>query len=189
MEDFSTPQSKKRTASLPSPHPIVLQSCCSTPLGCLPLGLCQATAPHQIHAPQDSCLLGHARSMHHRDPCPSAMTDASLQLNQHPLGSPPLLPHCAPVLHQIHAPSGSSPLGCTGLHPRTRSPPLNPPALQALLGPSSTWDDWSHAPQGSPSQAQPDLHPARIPSPWAELDPALQAYQITAPPGSRLGRH
>jgi hypothetical protein len=117
---FLQPWSNKRTAGLPSPHPIDLQSNCSTPLGSPPLRLWQATAPCRIHTPPpgslplrpcqalpphqiqpswDPCFLGCSGSTFCQDP-PSLRSPASQALlapssmwdkqNDALPGSPPL---------------------------------------------------------------------------------------------------
>jgi hypothetical protein len=173
MEGFSMPQSNERTAGLPSPHPIGLQSRCSAPLGSPPLRLCQ------IHAP----------------PTP---------------GSLPLWLCQALTMCQIHTPPGPPSVGRAGSMPcwdphllghtssmLPGSPAIKFPAPQALLGSSSTWDDWSHTPPGFPhlrpgtSLVWDNRSPSLLGSPplrWSQA-PALQAFQITAPPGSYWGHH
>jgi hypothetical protein len=140
------PQTNKRTASLPSPHPICLQSHYSAPLGSPPLRLCQTPALCQIHTP---------------------------------LGSPPLRPCRAPVLCQIQTLPGS--------------PPLETPAPQALLDPSSAWDDWIHAlPEFPPlrpwASAPGHIHtllgspPTQVPHPSGSAGPQLHVEQLEPHP-------
>jgi hypothetical protein len=92
------------------------------------------------------------------------------------LWSPPLRLHRTPAPRWIQGPQGSP--WPWALHP------------SGLLGPSSVWDDQSHAPPGSLP-----LRPCRIPAPPESLPVgpsqalALQACQITAPPGSHSGCH
>jgi hypothetical protein len=176
------PQSNKWTAGLPSPHTVGLQSCCSAPLGSLPHGLRQATALHQIHTPP-------------------------------PPGSLPLRPCQTLAPHWIHAPPRPLPLGWAKLDPC----PTGTPTYWALPDPHLTRTPTTQAcsPSGS---AGPQLHmgwpepcPTRIPTPqgwapaWCETATspsmlgflplrqsqasALQAFQITTPPGSHLGCH
>jgi hypothetical protein len=125
-------------------------------------------------------------------------------------GSPPLGLPQAPAWHWIHALLGSLPLRpcqapamCWTMpcwDPNPSDPPnLRSTALQALLDPSSMWDDWIHAPPESPplrahwapapcettiSPAKPGSTPLRL-----HQATALHACQITAPPGSRSGHH
>jgi hypothetical protein len=100
MEGFSMPQSNKRTASLPSPHPVGLQSCCSAPLGSPPLRLHQATALCWTHAQQDPCLSGHMGSTHHRDNHLSAVPVSSPEPDPHHDGIPAHKPCCQIQDHQ-----------------------------------------------------------------------------------------
>jgi hypothetical protein len=122
VESFSTPQSNKRIVGQASPHPIGLQSCCSTPPCPLPLGCTEPQpnarihalprslplGPCRIHSPPgyrcsgyagstphlDLHLQGHARSTHHRDPCHLAALDSSPKLDAHFAWIPtPQFPH------------------------------------------------------------------------------------------------
>jgi hypothetical protein len=90
VEGFSTQWSNKRTAGLPNPHPVGLQSCCSILPGFPPLGWHQTTDPQCIHPQQDPHLLGHAGSMSHWDTRPSAMPDPSPSQIHTPPGYLPL---------------------------------------------------------------------------------------------------
>jgi hypothetical protein len=143
MGGFSTPQSNKRTAGLPSPHPIDLQSRCSAPPCSLPLRLHQVTAPHRIHAPPPGSPL--------LRPC-WALTPCRINA----LLGPPPLRHCwAPA---VLGTTGSTPCMDPHLLGHAGSTPLGPQPLSPL-------------PLGQ-SQA-----------------PALEAFQITAPPGSYSACH
>jgi hypothetical protein len=159
------PQSNKRTTSLPSSHPVGLRSCSSTLLGPPPHRLCQATAPCWIHALP-------------------------------PIGSRPLRLCLALTPWQIHTPPGHHLLG----HARYTllGPPVfKPPTSQVLLGPSSMWYDQSHAlPESLPlgarhqlGERQASLSPSGSTPFGQNQAPALQASQITTPPGSCLGCH
>jgi hypothetical protein len=126
------PQSNKRTASLPSPHPVGQQSCCSALLGSPPLRLCQATALHQIHTPPPpgSPPLRPFRAL---APCRIHDPLGPLPLRLHWIHTPPLEPPGPQALLDLssacdywsHAPLGSSPLrarhqlGMRQLHPPT----------------------------------------------------------------------
>jgi hypothetical protein len=109
----------KRTASLPSPHPVGLQSRCTAPLGSLPFRQHRAPAPPQIHK-----LLG------------------SLAM----LGPSPVLDLCSagiPTPQATLDPSSAS-QPCSARISTHWAPP------QALLGPSSMWDNKIHATPGFP---------------------------------------
>jgi hypothetical protein len=108
MEGFSMPQSTKRTAGPPSPHPIGPQSHCSTPQGFPPLRPCQAPVPwgtkkftpwrdpHHLdpmslgpHWAPSPC--GTTGSPPHWDPCPSCPARPQLHVgppDQCPAGIP-----------------------------------------------------------------------------------------------------
>jgi hypothetical protein len=88
------PQSNKRTACLPSPHHVDLQSHCSALPGSPLLGLCWATALHQIHTPPPPGF----------PPLRLCRALALCQIHALPGSSPPWP-------HQIHAPLGPPPLG------------------------------------------------------------------------------
>jgi hypothetical protein len=92
-----------------------------------------------------------------------------------PPGSPPLRPHWAPALHRIHA--------------TLRSSPFDPPALRpycapAPCGTTRTTLHWDPYPLGP---AKSLTH--QFPAPGAEPGPALQAYQVTAPPDFHSDHH
>jgi hypothetical protein len=150
MEGFSTPQSNKRAAGLLNPHPTGLQSPCSILLGSPPLGLHQATAPHQTHAWRDACLSGSAGSTLHQDNCPSATLASSPELDTHHMGIPSSWP-----CHRIHDHQDPCLPGCTRCQPGvsptahwdTCSPPPPPNTRQALLSPTYPWGDWISAPR------------------------------------------
>jgi hypothetical protein len=124
------PQSNKRTAGLPNPHPIGLP-------GSLPLGPSQAPAQHQIQTLP---------------------------------GSPPLWPCHTPDQHWIHTPRGSQPLRPHQIHTPLGSPPFRSYIPQALLGPSSAWDYWIHAP--------PEFPPL---GPWAPVPPQIHTLRGSMP--------
>jgi hypothetical protein len=132
------PRSNKRTASVPSSCPVGLWSCCSAPLGSLPLGPHQAPAPCWIHAPQGSLPL-------------ELRWAPALHWIYNPLGSLPLGP---PAPRALKGPSST---WDDWIHALTGSLALGTPTLQALPGPSSTWD--------RTPQTLPDHRPARIPTP------------------------
>jgi hypothetical protein len=135
------PRSNKRTASLPNPFPVGLQSRCSIWLRSLPLRLCQATAPQQTHTRGEPHLSGHASSTHHQDTCSSVMLASSLRAHIM-LGYPPFgctagsmttgIPATLPC--QTPAWSWSHSLPGYMLPPKLTT-------LQALLSPSYTWND------------------------------------------------
>jgi hypothetical protein len=194
MEDFSTPQSNKRTANLPNPCPIGLHSHCSILPSSPLLGLCQAIALRQTHTWQDtppSAIPASSSQTHTMPEYPSL----AMPLGPWPPGSPTTSPCQTPAWSQSHSLLGHLPL------------PPKPTALQALLSPSHAWDHQTLPCSSGPSWLQ--LHveqleacpsgtgtilvqdhlthqPARNPPPCVELAPALQASQITAPPGSCL---
>jgi hypothetical protein len=118
-----------RTASLPSPHPIGLQSRCSALLDSLPI---------RLHWPQ-LC----ARSTHHQDPRPSGCARPWTPPPT-PLESPPLK---SPAPQALPGPSST---WDDRIHTLLGSLPLRIPTSQALPGPSSMWNDQNHAPLGSP---------------------------------------
>jgi hypothetical protein len=136
VEGFSTPRSNKRTAGLPNPCPIGLQSRCSILPGCPPVGLHQATAPHQTHTLQDPRLLGRTRSMYHWDSRPSATPDPSPEPDPHSAGIPALKPTAPWAL------LGPSYVWDDQI-PAPRFPPLRPhraPATCGMTGAPPRWD-------------------------------------------------
>jgi hypothetical protein len=112
MEGFSRPRSNKSTASLPSPLPIDMQSHCSTPLALCPSG-CAKSQPCAGSMPHwDTRLSGHAGPL-----LPTRSTTARIPaLWVTGPSSPP------------HSNSSGIPAPCA-------------PHPQALLGPSSAWND------------------------------------------------
>jgi hypothetical protein len=157
VEGFSTPQSNKRTACLPSPHPVGLQSLCFALLDSLPLRLCWVTAPCQIHTalPPESLLLRQCRTL---APC----------CIYTPPGSLPLIPLTfrlclAPALHGM---TGSMPHldPCLLGHTRSMShrdsrpsrlPPLRLCRAPALCGMIRATPCWNSCPLGG---ARPQLY-------------------------------
>jgi hypothetical protein len=155
VEGFSTPRSNKRTAGLPNPCPIGLQSRCSILSGSPPVGLHQSTAPHQTHTRWDTR--------------PSAAPASSSQTHTTPeylplgwatrsttTGIPATRPQWIPAWSRPHSSPGYPPLPnpppfrprcAPAMHGMTGPPtPRTPPAHQALSGSSSLWKDWSPAP-------------------------------------------
>jgi hypothetical protein len=145
MEGFSMPQSNERTAGLPSPHPIGLQSRCSAPLGSPPLRLCQIHAPPtpgslplwlcqaltmcQIHTPPGPPSVGRAGSM----PCwdPHLLGHTSSMLPGSPaIKFPPLRLCWAPAPHEM---TGATP------HQDSRTSGLAP-AWCETTDPPACWD-------------------------------------------------
>jgi hypothetical protein len=156
------PRSNKRTASLPSPHPIDLQSRCSALPGSPLLRLYWAPASCQIHAQGGSPPLGlvvpqlHARSTPARIPTPWA---------------PTLRPCWAPAL-----PGTTRSMPCWDLN---------------YLGPAGSLPLCIPSPQGqAPAPWDSRIpQPTRIPAPWVEPGPSSAGFQIITPPGSSLGHH
>jgi hypothetical protein len=194
------PWYNKRTAGLPNPHTVGLQSHCSVLQGSLSLGLLQATALHRTHAQWDSHLSSCAGSTNHRDTHLSSVTDPSpptSHLWQTPaprqthntLGYPALsctmqqlwagLTAHWDTCPSAHHPSGpAEPQRCVGWPEHCTSGPARLQlcveqleAHRAGTGTSLAWDICIH-------------QPAKIPAPWAKPAPALQAFPITTPPGS-----
>jgi hypothetical protein len=197
VEGLTTPWSNKRTASLPNPCPVGLQSHCSILPGSLPLGMCQATALCQTHTWWDTR--------------PSTALSSTPQTH--------ITPEYLPLGHAAGPTTTGIPSSQSAKDPslepvpqltRLPAPPPESTAFQTLLSPSHTWDDQNpllpsgpawlqlHVEWLEPCQAGTgtilvwDSHtrqPARNPAPCAELFPALKASQITAPPGSCWGFH
>jgi hypothetical protein len=165
MEGFSIPQSSKRIASLPSPCPTGLQSCCSAPPGSLPLLLCQAPAPCQIHAALGSLTSGHAmaqlcdRSMLCQDPHPSGRTDPCPTTDQHTtkIPAPQAMPWPSSVLDPCPA----------------RIPGSQAPCLSGHSGPQVYMEQLESGPTG-------------ILTSWEEPGPSSTGLPTT-PPGFHSG--
>jgi hypothetical protein len=172
MEGFSTPWSNKRTASLPNSPAVGLQSRCSVLSGSPSLGLRLATAPHQTHTKLGFPPLGHAArpiTTGIPAPWPHQKTGGS---RSHSLpGYPPTGAHWS---------SGNAELQlCVGWLDPSVSLPIRacqatPPCGKTGASPTGTgtslaWVTRIH-------------HAARIPAPGADWAPALQAFQIAAPP-------
>jgi hypothetical protein len=136
MGGFSTPGSNTRTADLPNPRPVGLQSRCSVLPGSLSLNLCQPQ-------PRARPTHGGYPPLNHAGFQPSGPTPC---WNTHPLA---MLPHPWPP--------GSPPPVHTEPQPRPSSqglpgyPPTEPTALQTLLSPSYMWDNWTPTPWTSPT--------------------------------------
>jgi hypothetical protein len=173
---------------MPSPHPVGLQSCCSTPQGSLPLRLYWITPPHWNNAlPQPGSL-------------PLRLCQALAPPGPPPLGT------C-----QIHALLGPQSLGPCQIHTPSGLPPLKSPPLrlcwtQLHMGQPDPHPTWIHA-----SWAMLDPCPDRItapqgqapawhettasPSPLGSLPlvqsqaPVQQALQINTPTSSCSGYH
>jgi hypothetical protein len=174
MEGFSMPWSNKRTAGLPSPHSIGLQSHCSAPLGSLPLGLCQATASCQIHAPPGAPPLEPCQI--HTTPWPPPLNPQPLRICWAPAphgmtGSMPHLDSC--LLGCIGYMPCWDPylLGHDGSTPYWDPPPLDSSTPQALLGCSSVCYDQRHAPPGPQTLRDGHQLGVRQPHPPAHWDP------------------
>jgi hypothetical protein len=138
VEGYSMPWCNKRTAGLPNPHSIGLQSHCSILLGSPSLGLCQATALCQTHTWRDTL----------RSPA---------LLATQPLGSLPPIhagpqPGAGPIVHRdtsLLSPLPSGPCWAPGMCGMTRPPPLRlgspirpcwAPALCGMIGDERCWD-------------------------------------------------
>jgi hypothetical protein len=205
------PQSNKITACLPNLCPIGLQSCCSIHPGSPPPQAVPshspAPDPHMAGSPPLQ-LLGFHESLGY---LPLSHTDLQ-PWDPHYTGIPTpchwIYHHWDP--HHLSAldPSPKPVLQLAGIptpHPESTT-------LQALLSPSYVWDDqipapltsrpsgpawlqlhmeWLESlPTGMGTRLMRDSHihqPARKLAPWVEIAPALQASQITTPPGSHLG--
>jgi hypothetical protein len=147
-EGFSMPQSNKRRAGLPNPHPVGLPRHCSILLGSLLLRLRQATAPCQAHAWWDPHILGHAGPMTTSIPTP--------QLCQIPTPS-----RSSPRAHRSSGSAGpqlcmgwldSCPLGSPPLRPRWAPVPCGmTEAPLAGTGTSLAWDSCIYQPTGIPA--------------------------------------
>jgi hypothetical protein len=184
VEGFCTSWFNKRTASRPSPHPIGLQSCCSTLLCSPPPGLCQAPVLHQIHAPPGSLPLR---------PCwAPAPSQIHTLLGSPPRGSPSpqdLHGSSSTCNNQSHTLPGSLPLSHAGPKLHARTTPHQDPQT---LGPARFLLCQDPHPYG---QASAQQETATSLSPLGSLSlgwswaPALQAYQITAPPISHSGHY
>jgi hypothetical protein len=161
MEGFSTPWSSKRRASLPSPHPIDLQSLSSAPPGFPHLRLYQATDPHRIHTTPGYLPLR---------PC-WALVPCWI----HALSGPPLFGPC-----QIHTPLGFLPLGHARTQHRTGSTlcwdpcPMKPTALRPCWTPAlcRTTEFTPHLDEHLLCCARSKYH--QDPHPSAALDPSLE---------------
>jgi hypothetical protein len=148
------PQSNKRTAGLPNPCLVGLQSCCSILLGSPPLGLCQATHGG-IPAPQ---------------PCwPPASGPTPCWVPHHPLATP----------LDLRSP-GSPPPVRTGPQHGVQShsspgypPPLEPTTLQALLSPSYAWDDRTPTTR-TPPPIRPSVWKNWSPAHWDKHQPGVR---------------
>jgi hypothetical protein len=114
--------------------------------------------PHSGSMPhQDSCLLGHAGSIHHWDPCPSAAPDPNTEQDLHPTGTP--ASRAMPCISSMPNPH-------TTKISALRAPRLSGPARPQLCV------EW------------PEPYPTRIPTPQALLDPCsigIPAPQSWAP--------
>jgi hypothetical protein len=136
----------------------------------------------QLPDPQDAVIPTPwlCRWIHdHWDPCYQSVPDPSSELVPQHTRIPPL--------PWAHHPSGPA-------EPQLRVGRLDPhpsdsPCHQALPGSISLWNDWSPTPLGRLAQESLIHYLARNPALQVELDPALQAFQITAPPGSHSGHH
>jgi hypothetical protein len=143
------PRSNKRTASLPNPHPIGLQSCCFILPGSLFLGLHQATAPRQTHTQWDPPLSGQT------PPRYPPLSHASLQPpDSHHTGIPTtwlcrwIHEHRDPHHQAVPDPSLEPVPQLTRIPALAGMPaPPEPTILQAVLSPSHAWDDWIPTPQ------------------------------------------
>jgi hypothetical protein len=161
---FSTPRSNKRRAGLPSSHSIGCRATALLHLDLPPFRLCCAPAPRWIHTLLTSL------------PFWSCQTPALCQIHAPqgslPLKPLPLRPCRTPVLH-----------GTTGAMPRQDPHSLGP----AKIHPAEITALWGWATSRGET--------ATSPSPLGSLSlglsqaPALQAFQITAPPGSHAGHH
>jgi hypothetical protein len=205
MEGFSIPRSNKRTANLPSPCPLGLQSCCSTPLALYPWD----SAGTQLHARFINhlypCPSGHARPQTQegstlcQDPClsrprplrpcwalaPCGVTGSMLCWDSHLLGCRPKL--CTTFMpNQDLCPSDPCPSGPDGplLHVKWPDPYSSRiPTPWYMPDPCSTKIPtfWGLAPAQHDTAAfqspmgSPPIRPSQA--------PALQAWQITTPTG------
>jgi hypothetical protein len=144
---------------MPSPHPVGLQSCCSTPQGSLPLRLYWITPPHWNNAlPQPGSL-------------PLRLCQALAPPGPPPLGT------C-----QIHALLGPQSLGPCQIHTPSGLPPLKSPPLrlcwtQLHMGqpdPHPTWihASWASRPGTSLAWDNCIPQPSGIPAPGAEPGPS-----------------
>jgi hypothetical protein len=129
-------QSNKRTAGLPSPHPTVLQSCCSTQPGSQAvLGHSFTQDPHPTGTPTSWAVLDPCSTKTpapwatpdplHQDPCPSISCPSIPQplsstwdyWSHAPLGSPPLWVGDQLGLTQLHSPAHQDPCPLGGTRP------------------------------------------------------------------------
>jgi hypothetical protein len=195
------PQSNKRSPAYQIPIRVGLQSCCSILPGSPPHRLRQATVSHQTHARRNPCLSGRAglqppapqhtrisapqprhRIHGHRDPRHPSTPDPSPEpvpeLARTPAPPPPA--HCPSVPAEPQLRVGQ-PDPCP-----SDSHPSGPARLQLCV------ERLEPCPTGTGTSLAQDRHihqPTRNPALQSELGPALQAFQITAPPVSCSSRH
>jgi hypothetical protein len=180
--------SNKRTANLPNPCPVALQSCCSILLGSSPLGLHQVTALSQTHTRQDThlsaapasnfqthsmqeypplsrVLVSMTTGIPANSPCQTpgqSRSHSLLEYHPPPLSPPPFRPCWAPATH-----------GMTGYLPLGLPPPIRPCLAQIPCWTTRAPPHWD---RHQPGRRQPHPPACQEPHPVGGDDPSCTGF-------------